>query len=145
MGTVMHLAPGETAPLYLELDTTGLKAGRYYTMLMLRPSMSGFRVCRVGFVVDVADADLSLANADKAGYDDAGVSFRPGRMPCPGLVAKLVGRGYNFLYITPEEANLYPRLGESSRRLPRMRYVLASHRIDERSVRHDGSGGARQI
>lgn len=112
MGTVMHLAPGETAPLYMELDTTGLKAGRYYTMLMLRPSMSGFRVCRIGFVVDVADADLSLANADKAGYDDTGVSFRPGRMPCPGLAAKLVGRGYNFLYITPEEANLYPRLGE---------------------------------
>ena len=112
MGTVMHLAPGETAPLYLELDTTGLKAGRYHTMLMLRPSMPGFRVCRIGFVVDVADADLSLANADKAGCDDTGVSFRPERKPCPGIIAKIVERGYNFLYITPEEANLYPRLGE---------------------------------
>lgn len=115
MKNVLRLGPGEVAPIYLELDTHGLSAGRHYAQLLLRQATPGFADARLAVEVDVVDADLDSVVSDKAGYDAIGDSFRPDGSPCHGMIRYIVSRGYNFVQVTDREANLFPRMDKSGR------------------------------
>lgn len=109
-GTVVRLAPGEVAPLYLELDTHGLAAGRYYTRLYAKRAAPGYRNESIAVEVEVVDADLDAVKADKAGYSHFGVAFRKARRPCPNIIRKMAERGYTFILC--EDYDWLPRCDE---------------------------------
>ena len=113
MKNLLRLGQGEVVPVYLELDTHGLPAGRHYAQLWMRNATPGYPDVKVSVEVTVTDDDLSTIAVDKAGYDAIGDSFRKGQSACPGMVRFLVERGYNVIYVSDLEANLYPKMDKS--------------------------------
>ena len=100
MNSLLRLAPKETVPIYLELDTHGLAAGVYRSTLSLKKAMPGFTDEKVSLDLEVANADLDEVAVDRAGYDYVGQTFDKG--PGAAKVAKLlVDRGYNVVYVNP--------------------------------------------
>lgn len=110
MGTLLRLAPNENAPLYLELDTHGVEAGTYHSLMMLKSATPGCPSVSIAVKVEVTELDLAGVQMDKAGYDYVGGSFINGRNGCPRLVRQLVERDYNILFV-----------GYPNQLLPRMR------------------------
>ncbi len=100
MNSLLRLAPMETVPIYLELDTHGLAAGVYRSTLSLKKAMPGFTDEAVSLDVEVVAADLDEVAVDRAGYDYVGQTF--GKGSGAAKVAKLlVDRGYNVVYVNP--------------------------------------------
>ena len=100
MNSLLRLAPMETVPIYLELDTHGLAAGVYRSTLSLKKAMPGFTDEAVSLDVEVVAADLDEVAVDRAGYDYVGQTFDKGSGAAK--VAKLlVDRGYNVVYVNP--------------------------------------------
>ena len=98
MNSLLRLAPKETVPMYLELDTHGLAAGTYRATLSLKKAMPGFTDESVAVEVEVVDADLDEVAVDRAGYDYVGHSY--GAASPPDNIAKLlVDRGYNVIFM----------------------------------------------
>ena len=100
MNSLLRLAPGETVPIYLELDTRGLAAGSYKGTLSLKKAMPGFSDEMVALEVRVADADLNEVAVDRAGYDYVGSTHAKGRN-VEKTIKLLVDRGYNVVYVNP--------------------------------------------
>ena len=100
MNSLLRLAPGETVPIYLELDTQGLAAGSYKGTLSLKKAMPGFTDETVALEVRVADADLDEVAVDRAGYDYVGSTHAKGRN-VEKTIKLLVDRGYNVVYVNP--------------------------------------------
>ena len=99
MNGLLRLAPKETAPIYLELDTHGLEAGTYRATLSLKKAMPGFTDESVAVEVEVADANLDEIAVDRAGYDYVGNSFARGD-GAKNVAKLLVDRGYNVVFMT---------------------------------------------
>lgn len=110
MRTLLRLAPNENAPLYLELDTHGVEAGTYHSLMTLKSATPGCPSVSIAVKAEVTELDLDGVQMDKAGYDYVGGSFVNGRDGCPRLVRQLVERDYNILFV-----------GYPNQLLPRMR------------------------
>lgn len=110
MGTLLRLAPNENVPLYLELDTHGVAAGTYHSLMTLKSATPGCPSVSIAVEVEVTELDLAGVQMDKAGYDYIGRSFVKERNGCSRLVRQLVERDYNVLFV-----------GYPDRLLPRMR------------------------
>ena len=108
MTTLLRLAPRESAPIFLELDTHGLAAGRYRATLAVKRAVPGYSNEAIPVEVEVVDVDLDEVAADKAGYDYVGTSFLNGRRPMPNVARLLVERGYNVLYVNAWH-EMFPR------------------------------------
>ena len=113
MQTVLRLAPGETTPLYCELDTHGMTPGRYYALLMLKRATPGFPTLRLPVEVEVLNANLDTVKADRFAYSFADTTFHKTRHACPEYVRRLVSRGYNMLLLS--NVDWFPRHDESGR------------------------------
>ena len=99
MNGLLRLAPKETAPIYLELDTHGLVAGKYRATLSLKKATPGFTDETIALEVEVADADLDEVAVDRAGYDYVGNTFARGD-GAKNVAKLLVDRGYNVVFMT---------------------------------------------
>ena len=99
MNGLLRLAPKETVPIYLELDTHGLPAGTYPATLALKKAMPGFTDEKVALDIEVANADLDEVAVDRAGYDYVGNTFARGN-GAPNVAKLLVNRGYNVVIMT---------------------------------------------
>jgi len=99
MTTLLRLAPRESAPIFLELDTHGFAAGRYRATLAVKRAVPGYSNESIPVEVEVVDIDLDEVAADKAGYDYVGTTFLNGRRPSPNIARFLVERGYNVLFV----------------------------------------------
>ena len=99
MNGLLRLAPKETAPIYLELDTHGLAAGTYRAKLSLKKAMPGFADEAIALEVEVADANLDEVAVDRAGYDYVGNTFARGN-GAKNVAKLLVDRGYNVVFMT---------------------------------------------
>ena len=97
--SMLRLAPRESAPLYLELDTHGLDAGKYGCELILKKTQTGFEDVKVLIELAVVDADLDEVAVDRAGYDYVGNTFANGE-GARNVVKYLVDRGYNMVYVS---------------------------------------------
>ena len=100
MNGLLRLAPGETVPIYLELDTHGLAAGSYKGTLSLKKAMPGFSDEASKLEVEVVDVDLDEVAVDRAGYDYVGSTHAKGRN-VEKTIKFLVDRGYNVVYVNP--------------------------------------------
>lgn len=100
MNSLLRLAPKESVPIYLELDTHGLAAGTYRAALSLKKAMPGFSDESVALEVEVVDADLDDVAVDRAGYDYVGRTFDRGK-GAKNIVKLLVDRGYNVVFVNP--------------------------------------------
>ena len=99
MNGLLRLAPKETVPIYIEIDTHGLAAGVYRSTLSLKKAMPGFTDEKVALDLEVANADLDEMAVDRAGYDYAGNTFGQGN-GARNVVKMLVSRGYNVVFVT---------------------------------------------
>ena len=99
MNGLLRLAPKETVPIYLELDTHGLLAGTYRATLSLKKAMPGFVDELVALEVEVADANLDEVAVDRAGYDYVGNTFARGD-GAKNVAKFLISRGYNVVFMT---------------------------------------------
>ena len=104
MDTVLRLAPQEFAPIWLELDTHGIEAGKYCCTLALKPSVQGYAMVKLPVDIEVVQTDLADVACDKAGYDRFASAPAQSRRK---LVKFLVSRGYNVMDGT---FSGYPRL-----------------------------------
>ena len=100
MNSVLRLAPKETVPIYLELDTHGLSAETYHAALTLKKAMPGFTDESILLELDIVAADLDEIAVDRAGYDYVGSTFNKGA-GSPNIARLLVDRGYNMVYVNP--------------------------------------------
>ena len=99
MNSVLRLAPKETAPIYIELDTHGLAAGTYKAKLSLKKATPGFTDESVVAEVEVVAANLDEVAADRAGYDYVGNTFACGD-GARNVAKLLIDRGYNVVFMT---------------------------------------------
>ena len=99
MNGLLRLAPKETAPIYLELDTHGLVAGACRATLSLKKATPGFTDETIALEIQVADANLDEIVVDRAGYDYVGNTFARGD-GAKNVVKLLVDRGYNVVFMT---------------------------------------------
>ena len=93
METVLRIAPHMQAPMWLELDTQGLAAGRYTAMLYLKRGYAGFETERIPIDVEIIDVDLDEVRADRACYT---------ALPRPSMGRRfaefLVKHDFNMIY-----------------------------------------------
>ena len=106
MNGVLRLAPKETVPIYLELDTHGLLAGAYYATLSLKKVLPGFADETVALDVEVVNADLDEVAVDRAGYNYVGNTFVRGE-GARNVAKLLVDRGYNMVFISA--SSIFPK------------------------------------
>ena len=99
LNSVLRLAPKESVPIYLEIDTHGLTAGVYRSTLSLKKAMPGFTDEPILLDVEVAGADLGEVSVDRAGYDYVGNTFAQGN-GAKNVAKLLVSRGYNVVFVT---------------------------------------------
>ena len=110
MKSLFRLGPREVAPVFLEFNSAGLPAGRYYGLLMLKQAMPGYRDLKISVQVDVADLDVQEVPFDRTGYNYVCKSFAPGARPAYNLSKMLVDRGYSMLF--SETSKQFPRIGK---------------------------------
>ena len=108
MNSLLRLAPKETVPIYLELDTHGLAAGQYRATLSLKKSMPDFTDESVAVEVEVVDANLDEVAVDRAGYDYVGNTFARGD-GAKNVAKLLIDRGYNVVFMTANGIFPYER------------------------------------
>ena len=111
IGSTVEVAPGKALPIFAELDTHGVAAGRHYALLKLQSATAGFPDSRIAVEVFVTDDDLDAVPTDRAGYTHLAMSFgaggSPGAHPATNCVRKLVQRGYNVVLLS-RISDIYP-------------------------------------
>ena len=100
LNSLLRLAPNESVPIYVELDTHGLEAGTYHAELLLKKAMPGFSDEKVPLEITVLDADLDEVAVDRAGYNYVGRTFEKGK-GAKSVAKMLVDRGYNVVFVAP--------------------------------------------
>lgn len=100
LNSLLRLAPNESVPIYVELDTHGLEAGTYHAELLLKKAMPGFSNEKVPLEITVVDADLDEVAVDRAGYNYVGRTFEKGK-GAKSVAKLLVDRGYNVVFLAP--------------------------------------------
>lgn len=106
VGSLVEVAPGATVPLYLELDTHGLKPGTHKGWLKLQSCAPGFPDRKIPYEVTVTDDDLDAFDTWRAGYTHFGMTCRPNYEPVTNAVRELVRRGYNTVLLS--RLDIYP-------------------------------------
>ena len=109
MNGLLRLAPKESVPMYVELDSHGLAVGVYRAELVLKKAAPGFSDESIALVVEVVDADISEVAVDRAGYDYIGWTHARGKN-LKKMLKLLVDRGYNVAYVVP--SHLFPKEGK---------------------------------
>ena len=96
--TLIRCNPHDTVPLFLSIDTRGLKPGIYQGVFYLKPAYAGFQHERFDFSLEVLDVDLSEVEIDN--YVWTHLINRKKRHLGPNITKFMVEHEFNVLEIS---------------------------------------------
>lgn len=94
MGTLLEIPSGDATPIWLDVDTRGLAAGRHAVVLLVKRGRPGFSTLSIPVTVEIEDLDLAETCMDRVCYNY--MTAWPQNRNFTGF---LVGRDFNVIYM----------------------------------------------
>ena len=94
MGTLLEIPSGEATPIWLDVDTRGLAAGRHAAVLLVKQGRPGFSTLSIPITVEIEDVDLAETRMDRVCYN-----YMTAWPQNRNFTDFLVGRDFNVIYM----------------------------------------------